>query len=90
MDNFETSTHALMRQRSSYVPHNYVMVEGKGIEPLTHACKAHVFPLAPTPQIHGDQGGNRTPTNGFGDHRTAIILPGQIKHTVANVCIEAH
>ena len=24
----------------------------------------------------GDQGGNRTPTNGFGDHRTAIILPG--------------
>ena len=25
------------------------MVEGKGIEPLTHACKAHVFPLAPTP-----------------------------------------
>ena len=29
--------------------HIYCLVEGKGIEPLTHACKAHVFPLAPTP-----------------------------------------
>ena len=90
MDNFETSTHALMRQRSSYVPHCYVMVEDSGIEPLTVTCKATVFPIIPIPQILGDQGGNRTPTNGFGDHRTAIILPGQIKHTVANVCIEAH
>lgn len=25
------------------------MERDKGIEPLTHACKAHVFPLAPTP-----------------------------------------
>ena len=65
------------------------MVEGKGIEPLTHACKAHVFPLAPTPQIHGDQGGNRTPTNGFGDHRTAIILPGQI-YTLLPMCVLKH
>ncbi len=67
------------------------MVEGKGIEPLTHACKAHVFPLAPTPQILGSGGGNRTPTNGFGDRRTAIILHrNKFQHTVANVCIEAH
>ena len=29
---------------------NCYLVEGKGIEPLTHACKAHVFPLAPTPR----------------------------------------
>jgi hypothetical protein len=50
------------------------MVEGKGIEPLTHACKAHVFPLAPTPRTIGSGGENRTPTNGFGDRRTAIIL----------------
>ena len=29
------------------------LVEDKGIEPLTHACKAHVFPLAPIPRIFG-------------------------------------
>ena len=29
------------------------LVEDKGIEPLTHACKAHVFPLAPIPRILG-------------------------------------
>ena len=50
------------------------MVEDSGIEPLTEACKATVFPIIPIPQILGDQGGNRTPTNGFGDRRTAIIL----------------
>ena len=27
------------------------------------------------PQLIGSEGGNRTPTNGFGDRRTAIILP---------------
>ena len=54
------------------------MVEGKGIEPLTHACKAHVFPLAPTPQILGIPGGTRTPTNGFGDRYAAITPPRQI------------
>ena len=30
---------------------NIILVEGKGIEPLTHACKAHVFPLALHPLI---------------------------------------
>ena len=90
MDNFETSTHALRRQLSSYVSHCYVMVEGKGIEPLTHACKAHVFPLAPTPRILGDQGGNRTPTSGFGDHRTAIILPGHVSNTLLPMCVSKH
>ena len=65
------------------------LVEDKGIEPLTHACKAHVFPLAPTPQTLGTGGGNRTPTNGFGDRRTAIILHRhKFLHTVANVCIK--
>ena len=84
------STYALMRQRSSSEPHGYVMVEDSGIEPLTEACKATVFPIIPIPQTIGSGGGNRTPTNGFGDRRTAIILHrNKFQHTETNVCIKA-
>ena len=31
--------------------------------------------LGEPPVELGSEGGNRTPTNGFGDRRTAIILP---------------
>ena len=65
------------------------MVEDSGIEPLTEACKATVFPIIPIPRILGDQGGNRTPTSGFGDRRTAIILPGQI-YTLLPMCVSKH
>ena len=66
------------------------LVEDSGIEPLTVTCKATVFPIIPIPRILGDQGGNRTPTSGFGDHRTAIILPSHVSNTLLPVCVSKH
>ena len=46
-----------------------------GLEPtIEYHMKVPHWPLCYITQI-GSEGGNRTPTNGFGDRRTAIILP---------------
>ena len=41
----------------------------------TRGLQSHCAPIITTSPLFGSEGGNRTPTNGFGDRRTAIILP---------------
>ena len=64
------------------------MVEGKGIEPLTHACKAHVFPLAPTPHIMASREGLEPPQTVLETAMLPLHHRDKFLHTVANVCIK--
>jgi hypothetical protein len=45
-----------------------------GIEPITSRSKREMISISPRTELFGVPRGTRTPTNGFGDRNTAIIL----------------